>query len=338
MDISRNYFNKSLFLIIPLVGIIIVGIFLISYGITDPGQSFKMVLHSILMTAGLWLGCMIIVTYLWKKYPWETFPLKHLLLEIVLILSYTVLFSTLLYLPERTFWDLPENENIGMGVFVTILITLFITSVHESVFFYRQWKYNFSKSVRLEKDNLEAKFEALKAQVNPHFLFNSLNGLTTMVEDNKTAVEYIQNLSGLLRYMLKSGDRELVSLAEELEITKSYIKLQKARFGDSLDVNITIAPGTDSLLLPPLALQLLVENCIKHNILSAGKPLVIGINASDESVSVTNNLQLKSQVQSTGQGLKNITGRYSCFTPREVEIRQTSETFSVSLPLLRPEV
>ncbi len=338
MNINTNYFNKSLFLIIPLIGIIITGIFLISYGITDLSYSVKMVIHGMVMTAGIWIGCMTMVIYLWKKFPWEISPVQHLILEIFLILTYTIIFSFFLYYLERRFWNIPKIENIGMEVFTTILITLLITAIYESVFFYQQWKYNFSKSVRLERDNIEAKYEALRAQINPHFLFNSLNSLTTMVEDNKLVVDYIQNLSSLLRYMMKSGERELVLLSEELNIAKNYINLQMTRFQRSLIITLNIPDEVHNYAVPPLVLQMLVENCIKHNIISKDKPLMINISADDESLLVTNNLQRRHDVTSTGHGLENIKGRYSFFTTRNVEITENTEEFTVRIPLLKVEL
>jgi len=338
MKISVNYFNKSLILIIPLVGIVIVGVFLLSYGITDLSQSLKLIIHGIVMTAGLWLGCMGIVMYLWKRFPWESSPLNHLLIEIFLILSYTLAFSYLLYFLEKKFWNLPQVENLGMEIFVTILITYFITAVHESVFFYQQWKYNFSRSVRLEKDNIEAKYEALRAQINPHFLFNSLNSLTNMVQDNKPVVDYIQNLSDLLRYMMKSGERELVPLSEELDITMNYVKLQLARFNGSLEIKVNVPERVLNYSVPPLVLQMLIENSLKHNIISKEKPLSVEVIADDDSITVINNLQKKRSVDSSGQGLENIKGRYSFFTSRKVEVDDFDGMFKVKIPLLKAKL
>jgi sensor histidine kinase YesM len=338
MKISVNYFNKNLILIIPLVGIVIVGIFLISYGITDLSQSIKLIIHGIIMTAGLWLGCMTIVMYLWKRFPWESSPLNHLLIEIFLILSYTMAFSYLLYFLEKKFWNIPQVENLSMEIFVTILITYFITAVHESVFFYQQWKYNFSRSVRLEKDNIEAKYEALRAQINPHFLFNSLNSLTNMVQENKPVVDYIQNLSALLRYMMKSGERELVLLSEELDITMNYINLQLMRFTGSLVIKVVVPQELLNHAVPPLVLQMLIENSLKHNIISREKPLSVEVIADNDSITVINNLQKKTGVVSTGQGLDNIKGRYGYFTTRKVEISETDGMFKVKIPLLQAEL
>lgn len=175
--------------LILIVGAIISGLFFISYGTKTATEALKGIGHGLTLTAGLWLGCMSIVQYLWKKFPWEQKPVPHLVLEILLILAYTIIFSFTLYFFEVRLKIFPPVEDLFAQAFSTILITFLITSIHESIYFYWQWKYNFSKSIRLKRDNIEAKYETLKAQVNPHFLFNSLNSLTTLVDDNKPAVE-----------------------------------------------------------------------------------------------------------------------------------------------------
>jgi LytS/YehU family sensor histidine kinase len=158
-----------------------------------------------------------------------------------------------------------------------------------------------------------------------------------MAEDNQKVVEYIQNLSGLLRYMLNSRERELVFLSEELEITKSYTALQITRFGKSLNIKNDIPDYYNNFLIPPLTLQMLVENCIKHNIISIDKPLNIYIAADKEYISVSNNLQTKNDAPSTGQGLKNIAGRYHYFTTKEIEVLKNEMSFVVRVPLLRAD-
>jgi sensor histidine kinase YesM len=332
------HFRRNRLLLIPLVGILIAGVFLLSYGISNSTLVLRQMMHGMFITAGLWLGSKGIVMWLWKKYPWEQQPVKHLLLEIGLILIYTLSFSSLLYFVERSSNFIPPAENIILESFITVLITFFITSIYESVFFYQQWKYNFSKSVRLEKDNIEARYEALKTQVNPHFLFNSLNSLTTIVDNNREAVEYIGNLSDFLRYMLKSSDKELVLLRDEIMVLNKYISLQKSRFGDNLQIETEVKEEYYHFVVPPLVIQMLVENCLKHNILSKDKPLKISIKAEKDIITVENNLQRKTDVLTTGHGLKNITERYRHFTSREINIRETKDFYKVSIPLLEMEL
>lgn len=219
-----------------------------------------------------------------------------------------------------------------------MLITYLITAIHELVFFYKQWKHNFSKSIRLEKDNIQAKYETLKTQINPHFLFNSLNSLTNLVDENEAAVRYITDLSDFFRYMLGSRDKELVLVREEINLLKKYIHLQQSRFKTNLSIAVDVPESFYHYAISPLVLQMLVENSIKHNIISRDKPLKVSVRTGDESLVVENNLQKKSGISSTGQGLRNITERYRHFTTREVEITETSAIFKVAIPLLTLEL
>jgi len=339
----KNYINnKWMLILIPLVGISISLIYFLAKIAPSEHQAYFYILHSIIFTAGLWVGCLLIVTYLWRKYPWEHHPIKHLIIEVVAILAYTNLFAVGIFGLEKSLHLFNErdllHENMVMGAFITNLITFFITTLHEAVFFYKQWKYNFSKSARLEKDNIEAKYETLKSQINPHFLFNSLNSLTTLVDDNNEAVDYIQNLSEFLRYVLKSRDRELVLVRDEVHMLQKYLSLQKSRFRNNLEIKMSVPEEYYHYSLPPLVLQMLVENCIKHNVISKDKPLTIDVFAEKESIIIKNNLQKKLDVSSTGQGLNNITERFAFFTNREVKITDSSGFFEVHVPLLTVEL
>ncbi len=225
-----------------------------------------------------------------------------------------------------------------MAIFTTLLITYLITAIHESIFFYRQWKFHFGRSTRLERDNISARYEALRTQVNPHFLFNSLNSLSSLVENNPKAVEYIGHMSDLLRYMLSSSEKEFSLLRDELKVLNSYLALQTLRFGENLKAEVSIPEQNYHLAIPPLTLQMLAENAIKHNIITAEKPLEIAVFCETDRLIIQNTLQLRQGVQSTGKGLNNIRGRYALYTSREVEVSQSTIQFKVSLPLLEVEL
>jgi sensor histidine kinase YesM len=324
--------------LIILVGVLVAGIYLISDGVESPASGLVSLGHGVIMTAGIWIGCLVIVQYLWKKFPWEFYPVKHLILEIVIITAWTMLYSSGLYLIEQKLNIFMRTEDLFMEAFVTLLITYLITAIHELVFFYKQWKQNFSRSVRLEKDNIQAKYETLKTQINPHFLFNSLNSLTNLVDENEAAVRYIGDLSDFFRYMLSSRDKELVLVREEIHLLEKYIHLQQSRFKTNLDIEVKVPERFYHYAIPPLVVQMLVENSIKHNIISRDKPLKVTVSAVNESLVVENNLQKKAGISSTGQGLRNITERYRLFTSREVEITETSAIFKVAIPLLIMEL
>lgn len=342
--IEAGYTKKELrniIILIPIVGLIISGIYALSdYDIVSSNWFY--VLHSIFMTAGIWGGCSVIVGVLWHKYPWQHYPAKHLFVEIIAILVWIVIFAFTVYRIESYFEVIPastlEKEVSVIDITMTLLITFFITSIHEAVFFYKQWKYNFSKSTLLEKDNIEAKYETLKSQINPHFLFNSLNSLTLIVDDNDEATDYIQNLSEFLRYVLKSRDRELVMVRDEIQVLHKYFSLQKSRFRDNLIIQQELDEKFYHYSLPPLVLQMLVENAIKHNVISKQKPLSIKLSASNGYIYVENNLQKKTSENSTKQGLRNISDRFAFFTNKEVLIEEKHDKFVVKVPLLTVEL
>lgn len=338
----KDGFMYSKWYFVPLIIIgaaIVIGLlFSIIYDIDFTFSN--VILHSIISTAVIWGGCMTIVVYSWKRFPWESKPVKHLFIEVSLIVLLLVLYISgislinLIY-KKIGFWTCIQENRIE--IVLTVLITFLITTIHEAVFFYQQWKLNFSKSISLEKDNLEAQYNALKAQVNPHFLFNSLNSLMSLLENNPKAEQYLQDLSDYLRYVLLSNEHEAVTLKEELENLEKYIHLQKLRFGENLDVEISISVASLNLKIPPLVLQMLFDNCVKHNIISSQNPLKIRISDHDKCITVENNLQKKQTLESTGQGLKNIEGRFRFVTGEAIKIVSDDKKFSVTVPLIIQE-
>ncbi len=189
----------------------------------------------------------------------------------------------------------------------------------------------------LQKENIIAKYESLKSQVSPHFLFNSFNALTNLVyEDQDKAAKFIKQLSEVYRYVLDTRDKEAVPLDEEVKFLTAYLFLQQIRFGNKLKLDIQL-DGTRSLVAP-LVLQMLVENAIKHNIISEENPLKIYLRVEDGFIVVENNLQKKSVMleESAGVGLDNIVRRYAFLSDKAVEIT-TGERFTVKLPVIPEE-
>lgn len=322
--------------------LLMVGIALVIGGIYTlfMGKDFTLLnvlLPSIFNTVFIWGGSMSIVVFVWNRFPWENAPTRHIVVEVLLILSFLSLFIVGMNLFICHTESITFVEGLQQNMFdiiFTVLITFLIVTIHEAIFFYRQWKLNFSKSIRLEKDNLEAQYKALKAQVNPHFLFNSLNSLMSMLENHPQAEQYVQDLSDYLRYVLLSNTKETVTLQEELENVEKYLHLQKQRFGANFTVEKTLQPNALKKHIPPLALQMLLENCFNHNIVSSSKPLQIKISAEMDSLTIENNLQKKQVVDSTGQGLKNIEGRYRFVEGRGVKVSSDESRFVVTIPLI----
>ena len=189
----------------------------------------------------------------------------------------------------------------------------------------------------LQEENIISQFETLKSQVNPHFLFNSLNVLSSLIFiDPDKAAKFVRQMSKVYRYVLEHKDMDTITLKDELPFIESYIFLLKTRFDKNLLVNMLVAPECHSRKIPPMVVQLLVENAIKHNVIAKLKPLTINISIENEDyLCVTNNLQLKtSREHSSKIGLDNIKKRYEYLTNKKVIIEENTEHFKVKIPLL----
>ena len=226
--------------------------------------------------------------------------------------------------------------SIGMTLFFSQLIA----GLHEAVYYLGQWQQSVREGEALKKINLQSQLDSLKNQVNPHFLFNSLNSLSALVEeDPKRAVRFIEELSGMYRYLLQSNEKELIPLGRELDFIRAYHYLLQTRFEDGLSLTIQVDPALENYLLPPLTLQILVENAVKHNRIAASQPLHVRIHSdAGDNLLVVNNLQLRrTQVPSGKMGLVNVAAKYRLLNLPEPVINQTATHFQVIIPLLRHE-
>ncbi|MEO1515677.1 MAG: histidine kinase [Bacteroidota bacterium] len=220
----------------------------------------------------------------------------------------------------------------------SLTMTFMILGLYESIYFYQKFQTSRLEKQRLEKENILSQLEGLKNQVNPHFLFNSLNTLTYIIpEDPELAVRFVQKLSKVYRYILEIRDKKLIYLSEELEFLNSYVFLLKERFEENLQIEINIPDDHLHSKVVPLSLQILIENAIKHNIISSDRPLCVEVFVEDgETLVVRNNLQKKkSRPTSTRFGLENIKNRYAFFSDRTVEVISSATSFIVSIPLLK---
>jgi len=219
-------------------------------------------------------------------------------------------------------------------------ITLTIVSIFHVVYFYNRYQKNKLKEQKVIAGTASAKFDALKNQLDPHFLFNSLNVLTSLIEENPdNAQKFTTSLSKVYRYVLEQKNKDLVTVDEELKFAKTYMSLLKMRFEDSIIFDIPKQATNPESKVVPLSLQLLLENAVKHNIVTSSKPLHIKIYETNGSLVVENNLQTKEIVKkSSGVGLENIKQRYQLLTNKRVVINQSQKDFMVAIPILTKEI
>ena len=281
----------------------------------------------------IWKGNSLLAHYLDTVIPWVDLPVRRMIVGIVVSISYTVAAVVgILALFEYIFGL--RFGSYEYTIYSAVAITIVISLVLHSRTFFLHWRQAKVDAERFEKESILARYESLKNQVNPHFLFNSLNALTNLVyTDQDKAVRFIKQLSEVYRYVLDTREREVVPLEEELKFMRSYSFLEQIRFGDKLRIEIKL-DGVEGGVAP-LSLQMLLENCIKHNIISEENPLQVKIYTDEHYIVVENNLQPKDRVaEKSGVGLENIEKRYGFLTDRKVEIVNGQHVFIVKLPLI----
>jgi two-component system LytT family sensor kinase len=292
----------------------------------------------ILMEAGFWLGYYFIGV---EKIKFEKGYSKKIMLRlvffflIILLLSGLLFFLLMLVSYRRSGLDLStlmvnlidESRGWLLGATIGILIGTL-------VFFYAQWQVALKNEQKLREEKLIFQYETIRNQVNPHFLFNSLNTLSSLISGNQTAENFIHQLSSIYRYVLENHNVEMVTLENEIKFVKDYFSLQKIRYEEKVELNILPVEMKKYRILP-VSLQILIENALKHNSATRDNPLIITIFMEDDYITVKNNLQKKMNIEdSPGTGLRNLGERLRLITHKEMRVIETNNEFIVKIPLL----
>ncbi|NQU88150.1 MAG: histidine kinase [Mariniphaga sp.] len=336
---------KSIFkIIIILIALIVMGNMVVLFLVPQYEFTWKLVLSnslsSVLIGGPMGLGIVLIVNNLEKKYPWLKNPVKRLIYQLIYTIGYCIIVIALTALwmkykstdniSSEIIW---ENSLFMMKIaFSFLIISMLITN---AVSFFVNWKKSVVMQEQLKREQLDLQYETLKSQVNPHFLFNSLNSVTSLIKkDPDKAIDFVKKLSEVFRYILEQKDNEIITIDSELNFLESYIFLQKIRFGGNLIVNIDVKDK--SKLIVPLSLQMILENSIKHNVVSKEFPLTVDIFSKDDTyLVIRNNLKKKPASNSSGIGLENIKSRFEFFTSKPLIIEESEESFTVKIPLIK---
>lgn len=289
-----------------------------------------------------WIVIRFILISLRKKYPSFRDDVKRTLILVFSIICTVFIFDFLGgKLVVFIFNLFTENTNYITQIkdrVSIILIIVLIMAVYEAIFYYVRLKKSIKKEEQAKQIIIQAQLDALKNQAQPHFLFNSLNTLRDIIDQDskEDAKGFVDNLSDVYRFILEAGNASVISLQEEIKFTNAYIHIQLERFGNNLKVNWNISENQLNSMVIPMSLQLLIENAIKHNVVSKSKPLVITIEVINDYLVVSNKIQAKStKVASTKIGLQNIEKRYSLISEKLPIIENDGNEFVVSLPLLK---
>jgi len=298
---------------------------------------------SLLYTTFFWLTFRRVYVELVKRYGgYENIRVRYII-AIPLFIGVFLLLKVLLdifvdpYLMQFLGNRQPEGliESLSSFIFLALIL-----SIYEGAHLFVELKESQLEKEQLVKANISSQLEGLKNQVNPHFLFNSLNTLVSIIpEDQDKSIRFVGKLSKVYRYILDIKDKKLVSLEEELKFVRSYTFLLEERFGSNIQVSISVSDDSMRKYIVPLSLQITFENAIKHNIISRQRPLQIEVFEKHNSyLVIRNNLQKKKTIGvSPGLGLLNIQNRYKFFTNKEVKVVEDDRYFSVYLPILNSQ-
>lgn len=338
--ITKFWFRLLFFVLLGIIfSFIFDVIFSIIYRNLNLFQSFRAYAIS---TAATWVvieGVYQINVRLSKRISWEKNFIRRFFTQIIMntiyssitIISIRIVFG-LLFVDNVFFRLLDEMIYLIASFFIVLIITF----IDFSVFLFEKWKLSIIEMEKYNKDRAEFQFEMLQTQINPHFLFNSLNTLSSLIYENKDqAAEFTRELSDVYRYVLESRKYDSVLLTEELRFLDSFLYLYRLRFDQKLIINSKIDQTLNQYKIPPLTLQMLIENAVKHNIVSAKKPLTINILSEEDYIIIRNNIQYKySETYSSNVGLSNIKNRFKYLTDKQVVINNDNSIFEVKIPLI----
>ena len=338
-----SYINDIAFrlILVPAFGIIIP---LITGMINTYNFSNWQVKLSFLYTIGIaaivWQGNRYLHFSMRSYFDWHNKPIQKVLVLLFSIAFYTIPVSILLLVGWYNFFgNAQTNWNvIWESTFIILIAVIFITHVYETVYLVKETESEMVKNEQLERAKAEAELEALKNQIDPHFIFNSLNTLSHLIEEKPAKAKlFNDNLADVYRYILQNKARGLVLLKEEMIFLQSYFSLLKIRFEKAVQMEVVVDEKEMELyLVPPISLQILAENAIKHNEFSDTMPLIISITINKNELIIHNPVRKKNlRKRSSGIGLQNLRERYKLTTGKDIIIKEDEKHFTVILPILK---
>jgi len=279
-----------------------------------------------------------IIRYLDRSFDWNRKPFLRLGLQFILSILFSTVVAILITFVSHTIGTYQEglNRAIRSNVLIFAVCNILLMILLEAWVFFMESTQSRKKAQELEHELSQVRFEILKQQINPHFMFNSLNVLSGLIgKDTEQAHRFIDEFSSIYRYVVDTIEQPVVSLRKELDFARSYLHLQQTRYGEHLHYTIDLPSELLVTYLPPLSLQLVLENACKHNLISPEKPLHICIYQEKDKLVVSNNLQPKiSSGVSRGLGQKNLLKRYELVSDEAPEFRMGAEYYTVILPLI----
>ncbi len=293
---------------------------------------------SVATTFLLWLGCNFWFAWVRKHYPWEKSPPRHLLITIFPLLTLvSVFFALAVVIVDLSLSSIQISvSSVYRSSIVTIIFTMVFASIYEGRYIYRKWKISELRVSLLKQEVLNTELNYIKRQIDPHFLFNSLSVLTRLIEKNKVlATQFVQELAKMYRYVLEHNEEQILSLEKEIECLDAYVFLLKQRYPQGFEFKNTISKADYNQWIPPLTLQILMENAVKHNEFNSKKPLQISLSFNKKQIIFKNDFRPKGRsISSTKIGLKTLIKRYQLLIEEEPLILNNKKYFTIYLPVI----
>lgn len=287
----------------------------------------------------LWIGNRLLTRRLDRKLSWTRWGNYRFFTQLFAGLFYLLLLinSTYYAIKLPLTGTPPSVPQLVVANVWGIVVFVPVFSIYFSLYFLRYWRKTELEMIRFQKESFRSQLDSLKNHLDPHFLFNNLNILAALIDKNKeSSKEFIHKFAEVYRSILKSKAEDLILLSEEMKFIDSYIYLIKTRFEENIQFKVEVK-DTD-MMLPPLAIQMLVENAIKHNIITEKEPLVIEIRQIENQLVISNNINKSKNEETSGTGISNIRQRYAHFTDKPVEVSEENGKFEVRIPLLEIEL
>ncbi len=341
---AKNHFDDRLFMLlgIPLISLIVV-IFFLKETPHTVGWSYFLISWAVsaLYTVTYWVISRWTIFHWRQKIPGIEKTAKRITTTVLWLIAIVIIFELvcLYFVGWEDLFRNPEKkfENVLRTGPISMILVISVTGIYEAIYFFSMYQRAELEKERLLRSQIEGQLDALRKQVDPHFLFNSLNTLVSIIPENPVAAqEFTVRLSATYRRLLELRHTVNSSLSQELEALDDYLHLLEVRYEGRLQVKQNIDPALADFHLAPLTLQLLVENAVKHNEASLSHPLVVEIFTENQSITVSNKkrLKAKSEIDSTGFGLDNLRNRFHYLNEGKVVIIDSEDTFAVTLPLL----
>jgi len=350
-DLSGSRLNDGWF---RLLGIPLIALMshLIFYNRNDSGNQefgfWGIYLISVAETMIIWESVRLVILYFRRRLPAIDQTRQRIIWILICSTLVTMVVRVLnIWVYDKTLlWGYRfPIEGYLHSVFVALLFVLIVTTIYESIYYFRMWHLSSLRAAALKKENLQTQFDSLKSQINPHFLFNNLSSLAALIMENQEkAVHFVEEFSSVFRYLLQANERTLTTLGHEMDFVSAYYNLLKNRFEQALQLEVTIPASCHELLIPPLTIQLLLENAVKHNAVMAEDPLLIRIAATaDGGLLVSNTLHEKNTSSNigaghvSGLGLENIRAKYRLLGHPDIVVSRSATHFEVMVPLIKKE-